>query len=267
MPIQPTYPGVYVEEINSGVRTITGVSTSITAFIGRALRGPVNEPITINNYGDFERIFGGLWLNSTLGYAVRDFYLNEGSQAIIVRLFHPTDDKPAKASLNVNDLNLEAASEGAWGNFLRARIDSEVHPEEDRESIFNLTVVELNKDGNISQWEIFRNVSVKVDHPRRVDKVLLNESNLVRLKSNTLLPQQRPRAHVDPQGQIKLWGDNDTSTKVADADQGSDGGPIDENDFIGVGKEAAKQGLYALKKADLFNLLCIPPYRNDNQDI
>ena len=64
-----------------------------------------------------------------------------------------------------------------------------------------------------------------------------------------------------------MWGDNDTNTKVADADQGSDGGSIDENDFIGVGKEAAKQGLYALKKADLFNLLCIPPYINDNQDI
>lgn len=58
MPIQPTYPGVYIQEIPSGVRTITGVSTSITAFIGRAKRGPVNEPITINNYGDFERIFG-----------------------------------------------------------------------------------------------------------------------------------------------------------------------------------------------------------------
>ncbi|WP_392530144.1 hypothetical protein [Nostoc sp. C117] len=49
MPIQPTYPGVYVEEIPSGVGTITGVSTSITAFIGRALRSPIDEPITINS--------------------------------------------------------------------------------------------------------------------------------------------------------------------------------------------------------------------------
>ena len=56
MPITPTYPGVYVEKISSGVRTITGVATSITAFIGRALRGPVNEPVTINSFGDFERI-------------------------------------------------------------------------------------------------------------------------------------------------------------------------------------------------------------------
>ena len=90
MPAALTYPGVYVEEIPSGVRTITGVATSITAFVGRALRGPVNKAILINSFGDFERRFGGLWLQSQLGYAVRDFFLNGGSQAIIVRLFAPS---------------------------------------------------------------------------------------------------------------------------------------------------------------------------------
>jgi uncharacterized protein len=79
MPITPTYPGVYVEEIPSGVRTITGVATAITAFIGRALRGPVNQAVIINSFADFERTFGGLWADSHLGYAVRDFYLNGGS--------------------------------------------------------------------------------------------------------------------------------------------------------------------------------------------
>ncbi len=39
MPVQTTYPGVYVQEVPSGVRTITGVSTSITAFIGPTKRG------------------------------------------------------------------------------------------------------------------------------------------------------------------------------------------------------------------------------------
>ena len=58
MPVTPTYPGVYIEELASGVRTITGVATSITAFIGRAFRGPVDEPVTIFSFGDFERQFG-----------------------------------------------------------------------------------------------------------------------------------------------------------------------------------------------------------------
>ncbi|MCH8304299.1 MAG: phage tail sheath family protein [Candidatus Marinimicrobia bacterium] len=91
MPVTPTYPGVYIEEVPSGVRTISGVATSITAFVGRALRGPLNDPITINNYGDYERIFGGLWLESTMSYAVSDFFQNGGGQAIIVRLFNEAD--------------------------------------------------------------------------------------------------------------------------------------------------------------------------------
>jgi len=95
MPAALSYPGVYVEEIPSGVRAITGVATSITAFIGRAARGPVNKATTIGSYGDFERIFGGLWTESTMAYAVRDFYLNGGSQAVIIRLFNGSFDTEA----------------------------------------------------------------------------------------------------------------------------------------------------------------------------
>jgi phage tail sheath protein FI len=64
MPIIPTYPGVYIEEVPSGFRTITGVATSITVFIGHPLRGPVDEPVTIFSFGNFERQFGGLWVDS-----------------------------------------------------------------------------------------------------------------------------------------------------------------------------------------------------------
>jgi phage tail sheath protein FI len=89
MPANLTYPGVYIEEIPSGVRTITGVATSITAFIGRARRGPVNEPKLISNFGEFERLFGALSTDHTMAYAVNDFFGNGGSQAIIVRLYKP----------------------------------------------------------------------------------------------------------------------------------------------------------------------------------
>lgn len=88
MPVTTSYPGVYVTEVPSGIHTITGVATSITAFIGRASRGPTSQPATINSYADFERGFGGLWVESSLGYSVRDFFRNGGSTGIIVRLFH-----------------------------------------------------------------------------------------------------------------------------------------------------------------------------------
>src|SRR4051794_21402011 len=78
MPIAVSYPGVYVEEITSGVRTITGVATSITAFVGRTRRGPTNDPTRVQSFGEFERAFGGLWTKSTLSYAVAQFFQNGG---------------------------------------------------------------------------------------------------------------------------------------------------------------------------------------------
>ena len=86
MPLALTYPGVYVEELPSGVRTISGVATSITAFVGRALRGFTDRPVRVQSFADFDRAFGGLWVDSTLGYAVQQFFLNGGGEALIVRV-------------------------------------------------------------------------------------------------------------------------------------------------------------------------------------
>ena len=90
-----TYPGVYIQEIPSGSRTITGVATAIAAFAGRAARGPVDIPVPIGSFSAFERIFGGLWRDSGMSYAVRDFFLNGGSNALVVRADLP---RPPRAS-------------------------------------------------------------------------------------------------------------------------------------------------------------------------
>lgn len=84
--MNPTAPGVYIRELDSGNRTIVGVATSITAFVGRAAQGPTDRPVLINNYGDYQRVFGGLDRQSAMSYSVRQFFLNGGSQAVIVRL-------------------------------------------------------------------------------------------------------------------------------------------------------------------------------------
>ena len=86
MPAALTYPGVYIEELPSGVHTITGVATSITAFVGQAKRGPVDEATRVQSFAEFERTFGGLWVDSTLGYAVSQFFQNGGGDALIVRV-------------------------------------------------------------------------------------------------------------------------------------------------------------------------------------
>lgn len=269
MPVTPTYPGVYIEEIPSGVRTITGVATSITAFIGRALRGRVDEPVTINSYADFERIFGGLWVDSALGFAVQDFYRNGGSQAIIVRLYRAetgTGAAPPKAELDANGLTLIAAYEGAWGNYLRARVDLDVSEDVatgfglTKADLFNLTV----RDTKTGVEEQFRNLTVQ-ESPRRADRVLENESRLMRVKA---LPTAIPTAHGTPAPGQDIWTDNSLSDPVADSAKASNGQALTRDEFTGTGKDAAKKGLYALKKADLFNILCIPSYTSDgNVDV
>jgi len=316
MPVQVSYPGVYIEEIPSGVRTITGVATSITAFLGRAIWGPTNDPVMINSFGDFERQFGGLGVNYPLSYAVRDFYLNGGSQALIVRLYKdPATASDATASLTVDDLSLAAKSPGEWGKQLRATLDVEV-PDEMRtrlglsatDALFNLTI----RFGN--NVEKFLNLTV-TDNARRIDRVLKAESSLVEWKGtwpttaptvpkvaaartaldalNAALKATPPvtatinaaraayeAAKLDLDDPVtkaekqlaaalaatpQVPGDITTAENALktakDNMKGSNGGALDQNSYE-VSK-ANKTGLYALDKADLFNLLCIPP---DNRD-
>ena len=242
MPIAPTYPGVYIEEIPSGVRTITGVATSITAFIGRAWRGPVNDPITINSYGDYERIFGGLWVESSMSYAVRDFYLNGGSQAIIVRLHNganaATLDLPTDEPAPNDFLPLVVANVGSWGNNLSVKVDYDTK-DPSNVTLFNLTVSETN-----GSTEKFLNVYTDPNNPRYIPRVLEQSSALVRVAKdgggNWIVPNVRPL--------------NDTTP--ATPNSGDDGVVLTINQFVG----SAKTGIYALEKADLFNLLCIPPH-------
>jgi phage tail sheath protein FI len=297
MPVTPTYPGVYIEEIPSGVRTITGVATSITAFIGRALRGPTDTAVTINGYSDFERIFGGLWVDSSLGYAVRDFFLNGGSQAIIVRLYRAENGKDAKAKLSAGAVILEAANEGLWGANLRASVDTDVTESVAQQmgltkaDLFNLTVTDASTGGTT---EKYLNLTFK-DSPRRIDKVLETESDLVYWDSSTPLDPNNPPAiaaadddvtsaekqlatakqqlaaalQAIPPDQTAI--DNakkavDDANKAVDdakkaaADAVSDGDYLTKADFTPLQGQQNKKGLYALEQADLFNLLCIPPY-------
>jgi len=269
VPAQLTYPGVYIEEVPSGVRTITGVATSITAFVGRAARGPVNEPITVTSFADFERRFGGLWRLSSLGFAVRDFFQNGGSQAIVVRLYNEgTDD--AHATIDANGLALRAASPGAWGNALRARVETgssfvspdlaaqwqTEFPDITTSDLFNLIV----RDTATGATEEYRNVTVE-DSPRRIDTLLENQSQLVVVDGTATFPSA---SDGTPDPGEDIWADDTLSSPVDN--EGSDGDALEEATFTGTGLETAKEGLFALENADLFNLLCIPPYDDGDVD-
>src|SRR5512133_2012476 len=118
MPVAPTYPGVYVEELPSGVHTITGVATSITAFLGYTQRGDVDHATHIFSFADFERAFGGVTVDSPLSHAVKHFFQNGGTEAYVVRAAHNASSASVTlkhaTSAGVDVLELAASSEGVW---------------------------------------------------------------------------------------------------------------------------------------------------------
>lgn len=248
MAISPTYPGVYIQELDSGVRTIAGVATSIAAFVGRTKLGPTNAPTTCFNMGDFNRRFGGLWTDSNVSYAVDDFFANGGGQCLIVRLFEQdTDD--GVSDLTLGTLALRANSAGSWGDSLQGTITdpSVADPEGAKAAaqkyglavgdIFDLTIV--NTATNVT--EVFRTISMKDDAgQRRFDRVLAEQSNLVVAPDAPVFSDTAP-------------ADGATGTAAG----GGDGLELTNGTL--QGDIDLKTGMQALRKADVFNLLCIPP--------
>jgi uncharacterized protein len=182
MPITPTYPGVYVQEIPSGVRTITGVSTSVTAFVGAAKRGPVNQAVHLLSFSDFERNFGGLDAGSEMSYAVRQFYLNGGSDAWAVRVALGAQ-AAGRTLVNAdgkNVLEINALQQGKSGNAIGITID---YKTPNPASTFNLAFDYAppdNKTDSVS--EAFTDLSMNANDPRYVLDLVNGTSALVSVK-------------------------------------------------------------------------------------
>lgn len=203
MPVNPTYPGVYIEEIPSGVHTITGVATSIGAFIDFFAQGPVDTAVQILSYGDFERTFGGLNTNSEASYAIQQFFLNGGSEAYVVRVGGSGSEA---ASVELTDkvgsatvlLQATAGSmiggnlvnnPGAWGNNLRLSVDyntTNTVPDssESVSELFNLTVTQVDPvSGQVVRTETFRNLTLRAGVINSAEDVVNQGSQMVYLSN------------------------------------------------------------------------------------
>ena len=250
MPPTLTYPGVYVQELPSGVRTIAGVATSITVFVGRAWRGPVEVPTPIFSFTDYQRQFGGLWRDSTLSYAVQQFYANGGNQAVILRL--AAEASPATLTLDAST-KLQAANSGTWGRNLTAVVDYDTGNPADTK-LFNLTLTDdaaskadaLARGGS-GVSERFLNVSVDPASPRHVASVLKQQSSLA--TATAVGAARPPLTPGSPPVPVKANADGD------------DGDELQDTDFVPTAGPA--RGLQALDDVPLFNLLCLPPLAGD----
>jgi Bacteriophage tail sheath protein len=232
---------------------IARLPSAVTAFVGRTLKGPVQRPVTVASFAEFQHVFGGLWQPSTVAYAVEQFFDHGGGRAIIVRVANgarpPTITLPAGAGT----LRLAGVNPGSR-EYLRASVDYDGIPEGDAER-FNLVVQRARSAGSelIEDQEIFRRASVRPDSGRCLADLLL-QSRLARVVEP--LPAQRPDRSAGPGGSAIGYA-------FCNAD-GDDGGPLTDYDIIG--SAAAGTGLFALSAAEGFNLLCIPPLARE-QDV
>jgi len=188
MPVTPTYPGVYIEEIPSGVHTITGVATSIAAFVDTFERGPVNYAVHLLSMSDFENYMGGLDNISEASYAIQQFFLNGGTECYAVRvvgagakaaLIGVPDSAAAivftaTAGQMIGTRKLD--NMGLWGDSLRLEVDYDTS---DPTSLFNTTISEVDTSGNVLRSEVFRNLTTKAGDPANVIDVINNGSKIV----------------------------------------------------------------------------------------
>ncbi|CAN5631973.1 phage tail sheath subtilisin-like domain-containing protein [soil metagenome] len=251
MPVTPTYPGVYIEEVPSAVRTITGVSTSVTGFIGRTRRGPVNRARVIHSFGEFERVFGTMWGQSALGYAVQHYFLNGGATAVIVRVHGGAT--PATIALG-DGVTVAAADPGDWGNQLRARVDHDTITDPADGTLFNLHVTDLAT----GTTERHRNLSTLAASPRFATQVLADESALVRM---TALPAQPPVTSAPAAGASEFEDGpaGELSNALAGTTGTDDSGALADSAILGSAVPP-KTGLNAFDEVEDLNLLCIPPF-------
>jgi phage tail sheath protein FI len=237
MPPTLTYPGVYIVEKPSGVRTITGVATSVTAFIGGARKGPTDLAVPLNSVADYERYFGAPHPDSYLGYAVSHFFGNGGSEARVVRVAHP-DAKAAAGS--GGGLTVAASSAGTWANTVQVVVT----PSASDPSRFGLVVLDVpdpSKPGTV--LETYNGLSLAEDDARFAGHVLNDGGSLfLRLTAH----DQQPSA-----GTIQLGGGDDGPVAILDPTSAEFLAAVDP----GPGTPPA---IDALDRLDIFNLLCVP---------
>jgi len=200
-----TYPGVYIQEVPSTVHAIVPVPTAVAAFVGRAIRGPINTAVRIHSYADFERAFGGIWANSEMPFAVQQYFLNGGSDAYIVRAVtqaivsaQASDPASINVPTSLGPLFISAQNPGSWFENVTIGIDLNTRkvggarlPDEFN---VNMTYREIDPVTGAASVtvETFPNVSYLAGAANFIGTTLQNDSSYIAIQSGAPVPQAQP---------------------------------------------------------------------------
>jgi uncharacterized protein len=243
MPITVSYPGVYIEEISSGVRTITGVATSIAAFVGWAPQGPVGSAVMVLSWPDFTRQFGGMDTRSYLGYAVYQFFLNGGTQAYIIRIA-ASDSASATVTLGTT-LTLTAQSPGDWANSYGATVTTLAAPGRFRLQVWSVPP----SPAPPLVVESFENLSMSSSDSRYVQNIVNNQSSFLKASVIGVNPSP-PATNATP---APLTGGLPGAVLAPVSTSTATAGAFETAVIPGSGV-----GVDLLEHVDLFNILCVP---------
>jgi phage tail sheath protein FI len=236
---------ITVTEISPMDRPIDVPLHSTAAFVGRALRGPLNTPVLIESVAAFRRRFGGIWQRSSLGPAVQQFFEHGGRKLYIVRVANNARGAMICLPAIGGVLVLRALEPGSTET-IRAAIDYDgIDINEQR---FNLTIQRVAPlTGLVLDQEIYREISCHEGEGGFIGDELLS-SSLIRVQ--TPIPAGRP-AKTD-------------YSYVEHAQRGTDGFALSDYDLIGSASRST--GIFALNEIEHFDLLYIPPPARD-QDL
>jgi hypothetical protein len=239
--------GIVIAESPTAEQPIARSHAQRTAFVGRTLRGPLDTPVLVRSFADFQQIFGGLWQPSPLSYAVEHFFEQGGRQAVIVRVANAAAPVTISLPCERATLQLEALAPGTR-EFLRASVDYD-HVDADDAQRFNLVVQRVRSPGSerIEAQETFRAVSSDPNDIRFVGKVLL-ESTMVRVRGQ--VPVTRPKPTL-------MAGTKLPVGYVSSNPDGDDGKPLTDYDIIG--SLPRRTGLFALRGVEDIAFIYIPP--------
>src|SRR6266498_451185 len=159
------HPGVYIQEISSGVRPIEGVSTSTTAFLGKAEKGPLDRAHMVTSFTEFQTVYGGFLNDSFLAHAALQYFNNGGKRLYVVRVAN----NALTADISLNDrkatpaktITIAASSAGKWGNDLDVDI---TNGSRDSANEFRIVV----SSGGLA-LETFDDLSIDPDAPNFAD--------------------------------------------------------------------------------------------------